>query len=395
MDSYDNQYSYYQNLYNKFGGRNPILEDKVRKLRKTGFIIGVGMLLFTVMQYVVVLLLEIFGVYDLYLSDSVFQMGVSSIAPVLYVFVPFLVVYLLYTPQEKASVDIFDAPKSKELFIFSVFTGLFICSLGDRAASFVSAIVSAFGADFDSPDSAEPNSVIGYILQVVAYAVVPPLVEEFAMRGVVMQPLRKYGDKFAIIVSSVLFAALHGNMAQIPFAFIAGCVLGYFAIVTESIWTSVAIHALNNLSAVAISIFYTKYPDASMFFYFALEGVIFAVGAVAFIFFIRADRQRLSRDTSAIDNKLKFATVFCTPTVAASLMLALSTAVIYINFTSFFGTLITAAGSFFAAFLLISGAKRAKNDYRIQKSKMYTVTTVIVIIIGASVLFSIFGKSIG
>lgn len=394
MDNNSDQYSYYQNLYNKFGGFNPIFDKKVVKLRKTGLRIGIGMLLFTAMQYIVVLLLELLGIYDLYTNDSVFQIGISSIAPAIYVFLPFLIVYLLYTPNEKESVDVFAPPKSKELFIFSIFTGLMVCSLGDRAASFVSAIVSMFGADLDGPETTEANSAVGYILQVVAYAVIPPLVEEFAMRGVVMQPLRKYGDKFAIIVSSVLFAALHGNMAQIPFAFIAGCVLGYFAIVTESIWTSVAIHALNNLSAVIISIFYTKFPDASMFFYLALEGVIFAVGAVALVFFIRADRQKLGADTSGIDKKLKYSTVFCTPTVAASLMLAISTSVSYIGINTFFGLIITIFGACFAAFLLIKGAKNAKNDYRIQPNKMYTVTKMVVLISAAFILIDILAKAV-
>lgn len=389
-----NQYSYYQNLYNKFGGYNPIFDDNVRKLRRTGFHIGIGMLLFTVMQYVIVLLLELFGVYDLYVNDSVFQMGISAIMPAFYVFLPFLIVYLLLTSNEKESVDVFNPPKSKELFVFSIFTGLMICSLGDRAASFVSAIISMFGADLDGPETVDATSPVGYILEVIAYAVIPPLVEEFAMRGVVMQPLRKYGDKFAIVVSSVLFAALHGNMAQIPFAFIAGCVLGYFAIVTESIWTSVAIHALNNLSAVIISIFYTKFPDASMFFYFALEGVIFAVGAVAFIFFIRADRQKLNSDYSGIDKRLKYSTVFCTPTVAASLMLAISTSVSYIGINTFFGLVITIFGACFAAFLLVKGAKNAMNDYRIQPNKMYTVTKVFVLIFAGFILFDILTKAV-
>ncbi len=389
MDNNGNQYSYYQNLYNMFGGYNPIFEERVGKLRRTGFIIGIGMLFFTMMQYVVLLLLKLFGIYDLYCSDPVFEMGISAIAPVIYVFLPFIFVYLLYTPKQKESVDIFNLPKSKELFIFSVLTGLMVCSIGDRAASFVSAIADLFGADFEGPETSEPSSVIGYILQIIAYAVIPPLVEEFAMRGVVMQPLRKYGDKFAIIVSSVLFAALHGNMAQIPFAFIAGCVLGYFAIVTDSIWTSVAIHALNNLSAVIISIFYTRNPDASMFFYIALEGLILAVGAVAFIFFLRTDRKRLRADKSEIDGKLKYSTVFCTPTIAASLMTALSTSASYTALNSSLGKLFTAFGVALAAFLLIKGSKKAKNDYRIHPNKMYTVTTVIVVVAAIFILIGI------
>ena len=302
----DSQYSYYQNLYNMFGGYNPLLDTKVKQLRRLGFIIGCGMVCFTLMQYAVAALLQIFGLYSLYQSDAIFQTGISAIAPIVYVLLPFVLVYALYNREERNSVDIFNLPKSKELFTFSVFTGLLICSIGDRATAFISAFISAAGVDFEKPEGLDVNTPTGYVLQIVAYAVIPPLVEEFAMRGVVMQPLRKYGDRFAIVVSAVLFAALHGNMVQIPFAFIAGLALGYFAIITNSIWTSVAIHCLNNLSATVISIYYTNHSENDVFFFYAIEGAILIIGIIAFILFMRLKPQKLAKANDEIGSSLKF-----------------------------------------------------------------------------------------
>ena len=144
----DNQYSYYQNLYNMFGGYNPLLDNKVKKLRRLGFVIGCGMISFTLMQYVFVFILKFLGLESLYNSDALFQTGISAIAPLLYVLLPFVFVYLLYDREDKNSVDIFELPKNKELFVYSAFAGLLICSIGDRATSFISAFFSMTGVDF-------------------------------------------------------------------------------------------------------------------------------------------------------------------------------------------------------------------------------------------------------
>lgn len=363
-----------------FGCYNPLIDTKVKQLRRLGFIIGCGMVCFTLMQYAVVALLQIFGLYSRYESDAVFQTGISAIAPLIYVLLPFVLVYMLYNREEKNSVDIFDLPKSKELFLFSVFAGLLVCSLGDRATSIFSSFVSAAGVNFEIPDSAEPNTPVGYVLQIIAYAVVPPLVEELAMRGIVMQPLRKYGDRFAIVVSSVLFAALHGNMVQIPFAFIAGLALGYFAIITNSIWTSVAIHCLNNLSATVISIYYTNHSEDDMFFFYAIEGAILILGVIAFILFMKLKPQKLAKPNDEIGSSLKYSTVFCTPSVVISLLISLFTSFSFTNITSAGGVLFSVAMVALIAFFLIKGSMNARKDTRITKSPMYNFSIAITVI---------------
>lgn len=389
MDNNQNQaqYSYYQNLYNMFGGHNPLIDTKVKKLRRTGFIIGCGMICFTIMQYVFAFLLQSFGLYSLYNSDPFYQLGISAIAPIFYVLLPFVLVYLLYTREEKNSVDIYELPKSKELFVFSVFTGLLICSFGDTATAYFSTFFNMMGVSFESPDTLNANSPVSYALQIVAYAIIPPLVEEFAMRGVVMQPLRKYGDSFAIIVSSILFAALHGNMVQIPFAFIAGLALGYFAIVTNSIWTSVAIHFLNNFTATVISIHYDKNPNDNMLFYYAIEGAILIVGIFAFIMFIKNKPSKLSKDTSEIGGSLKYSTLFCTPSIVVSLLISLLTSLSFTKIRTGGGTLLTIVLVALVAFFLIRGSLNARRDTRISRSAMYNVSIVLTVVASVFMIY--------
>ena len=78
------------------------------------------------------------------------------------------------------------------------------------------------------------------------FAVLPALLEELVFRGYVLRTLRVYGDWFAVMVSSLLFGLMHGNISQIPFAIIVGLALGWLYVMTDNIWVPVAVHFANN-----------------------------------------------------------------------------------------------------------------------------------------------------
>lgn len=88
----------------------------------------------------------------------------------------------------------------------------------------------------------------------LSIAVIPALTEEFLFRGVVMGLLRKFGDSFAIVTSSLLFGLMHQNFIQLPFAFIGGLVFGYITIYTGSIIPAMAVHFANNLFSCIFTI---------------------------------------------------------------------------------------------------------------------------------------------
>lgn len=73
-----------------------------------------------------------------------------------------------------------------------------------------------------------------------------PIVEELIFRGLILRGLEPYGKRFAIVASAVLFGLFHGNLAQSPYAFCVGLLLGYTAM-EHSIGWSMVLHMLNNL----------------------------------------------------------------------------------------------------------------------------------------------------
>lgn len=147
-------------------------------------------------------------------------------------------------------------PKKAKYLPMVVLGGFGVCLAGNIITSYFDAIVEAVtGFGLEIPEMAEtPKSVGGVLLFYLSTAVAPALIEEMALRGIVMQPLRRYGDWFAIICSSLIFGLMHCNLLQIPFAFIAGVAIGYAVVSTESVWTGVLIHFLNNAFAVTVSI---------------------------------------------------------------------------------------------------------------------------------------------
>lgn len=385
MDNNNNQgtqgpYTYYQNLYNMFGGVNPIIDKNVNELRRLGMLCGTGILGFSIMQFIVSIVLTSTGLYDEYKTDMILQHGVGIIAPVFYVFLPFFIIYLFYKPEEKKQVIAFDKPKSWQTFLLAIVAGLMICTFGDIFTSVFSGTIAATGVDFTSPDVDIPTDFLGKLLMVIECAVIPALVEEFALRGVVMSPLRKFGDWFAIIVTSVIFALMHGNMVQIPFAFIAGIALGYFRITTGSLWTSIVIHSLNNLASVLISLYYNSNENAGYFVIFIFNSAIIILGIFALVLFVKENGFKLRKDPTNTDRRLKTASYLCTPTIVLSITIAVYSTLLYTNITSVSGTFILLLMLAIIGFFIIRGLGTLKNEKRINRHPSYSVSMVIIVI---------------
>ena len=86
-----------------------------------------------------------------------------------------------------------------------------------------------------------------------AYAVLlAPVIEEYVYRGVLLEGLRKYGERFAVVASAVIFGLAHGNLMQFLPAVLIGWFMGYVRIKTGSWGVCVLLHALNNVTSLAL-----------------------------------------------------------------------------------------------------------------------------------------------
>lgn len=88
------------------------------------------------------------------------------------------------------------------------------------------------------------------IWTLVTTVLLAPIFEELLCRGVVFSSLRsRYGVVVAWLVSSLFFGILHLQPAQAIPAFIIGLVFCFIYIMTDSLWSSMILHAANNLIA--------------------------------------------------------------------------------------------------------------------------------------------------
>lgn len=165
-----------------------------------------------------------------------------------------------------------------------LFLGMGGAMIANVATSIVVDNFSLFGIENTSSGlSSGDSSILSIVLNIVSTAIVPAFAEEFAFRGIVMGSLRKYGDTVAIIGSAALFGAMHQNISQIPFAFILGLIFAYIDCKFNSIFPSIAIHFLNNLYAVTMSIlrdasilsnYVTTIISYSLIIFFCIAGFV-------------------------------------------------------------------------------------------------------------------------
>lgn len=245
----DNRYSYgtYENYNNPFMPKDPFINRDARHLTKLSFLAGAGVLCFVFVQYV----FSFFLVHTGALNEPNFLLNalMTILLTILGIYVPFSFLQRFYSPEDKVVCMNLDTP-DKKLFLYALVAGTAAVFSGNYITSGFSGFVSTYDIEFSSFPTENPTNILEYIVFSFEVAIIPAIVEEAAIRGIVMPPLRKYGDRFAIVMSAIIFAIMHSNMLQIPFAFIAGIVLGYFAIATNSLWTAIAIHAANNLLSV-------------------------------------------------------------------------------------------------------------------------------------------------
>ena len=112
----------------------------------------------------------------------------------------------------------------------------------------------------------ETNEIIysgGIVLQLLTTCVCAPLVEELLFRGLVHRRLRKvFNVAPAMIVSSLLFGIIHGNVIQGIYAFLIGMICAYVYEKFKTIWAPIILHASANTLAI-VSTFLATSSESS------------------------------------------------------------------------------------------------------------------------------------
>lgn len=94
----------------------------------------------------------------------------------------------------------------------------------------------------------------------VAMAVIGPIAEELAFRGVIYAGLRRSGRLLgAILLQALLFGLMHLNFNQMSYAFVMGVAWGILNEVTGSMWPGLIGHFMVNIGGAISSYTIVKY----------------------------------------------------------------------------------------------------------------------------------------
>lgn len=101
------------------------------------------------------------------------------------------------------------------------------------------------------------DSSVDLAINLFIMALLPAIGEELFFRGSLQKVLHRMSEKpwLAIILSSVIFALLHGTFFKIIPIFALGILLGTIYYYTRNLWYTIIIHFLNNAFAV-LSVYY-------------------------------------------------------------------------------------------------------------------------------------------
>lgn len=117
---------------------------------------------------------------------------------------------------------------------------------------------------------------------IVTAVLFAPVFEEFIFRGLILESmLRRHKRLFSVIVSATIFAIVHFQPSVMFSAFVSGLVLGTIYLHTNSIFSTIILHSINN--AIAFSLITLNVEDYSYRQVLGGGNLYYIVYAVCFV----------------------------------------------------------------------------------------------------------------
>lgn len=298
---------------------------------------GLCVIALLVLQYVVVFILYLTPLHTMYEQSEEIQALIDLFLYLLCMLLPFTVAYLKMPQNDRQTTrSSFGKPISMAAALMAVLAGFLACNAANYVTNILISLVENAGFTVEGGTYETPETGESLIYSLVTIGILTAFVEEFALRGVVMQPLRRHGDRFAILMSAFIFALMHGNLTQFIFAFPVGLVLGYFVVETNSVWVGIVIHLLNNTDSVILNYLLAVRPTAADRFFNLETAIALVFGILGLVLFLTIGRRnRLQKGTSVLTSGEKAKAFLVTaPMVISIVLLAVQT----IRLISFEGT---------------------------------------------------------
>lgn len=122
-------------------------------------------------------------------------------------------------------------------------------------ATILIAIIGIFGGEIVQPDfTVENSTLLSDLLLYMYVCLLGPILEELLYRGVLLQSLKKYNVRFAIVISALIFGMMHENITQCILGMLIGIPLAIITIKSGSILPAIFTHIIVNTSNVVFAL---------------------------------------------------------------------------------------------------------------------------------------------
>lgn len=284
-------------LPNQYYNLNPspvyAIDNGKAEMRKTGTKICLLLILVTVIanviQFIMVIPFSFKAALEhkpmTFMNDPLFQQMILYIPTLLSIFAVILIGRKVLNQKvlENYKVPQTDAKFAAAGCLTCIGAGSFALIF----ANLLVALFSLFGIKSGMTNLAAPDNLLAKIINISYICMIGPIIEETLFRGLILKSLRRFGNVFALVASSVLFGIFHFNLIQLIPTIAIGMVLAYIAIKSESIIPCILAHAANNIFNVLLPIIFAKQTSQQMIIY----GVILAVTIILALVIIIHNRK--------------------------------------------------------------------------------------------------------
>lgn len=250
---------------------------KNKKIKYTYNVLGLAIIIFLAIREICGALFAGFG----FQADSFSGIGIYMVIFLASCLVPTIMMENVLGVHPKMFKKV--NPENAINLVFYSYLIIFITGI---ANGIIHALLKMIGLDFKQRLIQLPENKFILVLYFVFICIMPAILEEIFIRGYVFNAFKQWGQTFAIFVSSLCFALMHSSLDNILVYFVCGVLLAIVYIITDSIFTCMLLHFVNNTVSFFIMYFQQQVNAVSaltMIAYINVATIVFGIIAKLYL----------------------------------------------------------------------------------------------------------------
>ena len=201
-----------------------------------------ALVLIEIVFQIVVGILAAFGI-DIFMGKVTLQLIFSQL-----VFALPAIIYFVFTHRDLKKGFAFLRYKKIRFSNILLCILIYICL--SPVLNFFNALSMLYSTNVISAVMFDVTDEVPFLVGLLVIAVIPAFLEEFTYRGVFYNTYRLGAGFGAALLSGLLFGLVHGNLNQFTYAFVLGVIFALIVEATDSLWSTMIVHALINAVSV-------------------------------------------------------------------------------------------------------------------------------------------------